>query len=291
MAEHWSLQERPGHLRLHTLPAEDFWGARNTLTQRAVGPISTVTAVLDGNRLAEGDVAGLGLLGLPYRWIGLQHKGSGWWVEMFDQQSGQTTGADAGGSVVHLRADCDFLTETAQLSWSPDGVTFEPLGLPFAMVFQLKTFQGIRYAVFAYGSGGGYADFDSVTVDEPHPRGLMRPIPLRQTIRLVPHAERHAGLSAGGALLVEDAGLGRVVLRQGDQPLGVANDGSVAAQAGETGPATQWQWMETPYGEVMLMSLATNRFLRIADDGSLMADSTGPRPDGQDGVRWDWVTA
>jgi xylan 1,4-beta-xylosidase len=36
----WSLSERPGFLRLHSLPATDFFGARNTLTQRAVGPVS-----------------------------------------------------------------------------------------------------------------------------------------------------------------------------------------------------------------------------------------------------------
>jgi xylan 1,4-beta-xylosidase len=33
----WSLGERPGALRLHSLPTLDFWWARNTLTQRAVG--------------------------------------------------------------------------------------------------------------------------------------------------------------------------------------------------------------------------------------------------------------
>ena len=43
----WSLTERPGFLRLHALPAEDFWTARNTLTQRSVGPESIPTAVLD----------------------------------------------------------------------------------------------------------------------------------------------------------------------------------------------------------------------------------------------------
>ena len=43
----WSLKERPGFLRLHSLPASDFWWARNSLTQRAVGPQSTPTTVLE----------------------------------------------------------------------------------------------------------------------------------------------------------------------------------------------------------------------------------------------------
>jgi len=33
----WSLTERPGALRLHTLSAKGLWDARNSLTQRAIG--------------------------------------------------------------------------------------------------------------------------------------------------------------------------------------------------------------------------------------------------------------
>jgi beta-xylosidase len=55
----WSLSERPGYLRLHSLPAADFWWARNSLTQRAIGPESTATTELDGNGLKASDVAGL----------------------------------------------------------------------------------------------------------------------------------------------------------------------------------------------------------------------------------------
>ena len=67
----WSLTERPGYLRLHSLPASDFWWARNSLTQRAIGPESTATTELDGSGLKSGDVAGLALLNSPYAWIGL----------------------------------------------------------------------------------------------------------------------------------------------------------------------------------------------------------------------------
>ena len=47
----WSLRERPGYLRLHSLAAADFWHARNSLTQRAIGPESTATAELDASGL------------------------------------------------------------------------------------------------------------------------------------------------------------------------------------------------------------------------------------------------
>ena len=60
-----------------------------------------------------------------------------------------------------LRADCDFLTERARFSFSTDGTRFTTMGPPFAMIFQLKTFQGVRYALFEYnarGATGGDAD-------------------------------------------------------------------------------------------------------------------------------------
>src|SRR5206468_1204498 len=96
---------------------------------------------------------------------------------------------------VWLRARCDFLTEKASFSYSTDGQTFEPLGGEFNMVFQLKTFQGVRYSLFHYNTGGapgGYTDFDKVTVDEPHPHGLTRPIPVGRTITLATAGDREA---------------------------------------------------------------------------------------------------
>src|SRR5690606_9365459 len=65
----WSLRERPGYLRLHTLPAAGFLHARNTLTQRVVGPEATATVVMDASGLQPGDIAGLGLLNMPAAWL------------------------------------------------------------------------------------------------------------------------------------------------------------------------------------------------------------------------------
>lgn len=298
----WSLSERPGYLRLHTLPAADFWWAKNSLTQRAVGPRSTVTTELDGTGLTAGDVAGLALLGMPWRWVGLARTEAGYEIRAFDYQTGQTVTAPTTGPRVWLRAECDFLTELAQLSFSTDGESFSAIGEPMIMVFQLKTFQGIRYALFAYneaGREGGHADFDRVTIDEPHPRGLMRPIPAGECGTLVLANTPDVGLGValgtviGGepqAFTVEPVGLGRVALRHAGGVLSVTA-GGVVTVGGVAGEATHWQWMETPTGEVTLMALATHRFLRIAADGSVRADSPGPRPDGNDGARYRFVAA
>ena len=183
----WSLTERPGFLRLHSLPATDFWWARNSLTQRAIGPQSTPTTVLETAGMKPGDVAGLALLNRPYAWIGVRRGDDGFWLEQFDQLTSDTARVRLDGGRVWLRAECDFLAEQCALSYTTDGTHFTPLGAPFATIFQLKTFQGVRYALFNYnarGAAGGYADFDAMRVDEPHPRGLTRPIPVGRTITL-----------------------------------------------------------------------------------------------------------
>ena len=52
---------------------------------------------------------------------------------------------------VWLRVDCDFLTEEAAFSYSTDGRQFAR-SAAFTMVFQFKTFQGVRYALFHYNT-------------------------------------------------------------------------------------------------------------------------------------------
>ena len=299
----WSLSARPGVLRLETMPATSLWDARNTLTQRAVGPISTATAVLDGTGLADGDVAGLGLLGLPWRTIGLRRQGADYTIEMHDQQTGEVAVSPVRGPKVWLRTECDFLAEEARFSFSADGARFTRLGPNVTMVYQLKTFQGIRYALYAFnteGHVGGHADFDSFAVEEPYPRGLMHPIPVGETGHLLNYGDPALGLSlhdsvpvAGppAAVDVRGVGLGRVALRMAGGHLAISADGLAVLAEGEVGDADTWQWIETPTGEVVLMSLFTHRFLRIADGGMLRADSPGPQSDGRDGVRFVWQRA
>lgn len=283
----WSLRERPGYLRLHALPAASFWEARNTLTQRAIGPRSSPTVLLDTAGLRNGDHAGLGLLNLPYATLGVERSDAGLAIVSHDQSRETTTRVPFSGSRIWLRADCDFLTEKARFSYSLDGRDFVPVGAEFTMVFQLTTFQGVRYALFSYnGSGvtGGHADFDSVEIYQPYPRGLMRAIPYGKTLKL-----SSAG-SGTATWTVKDMGLGRVALHTGRGYLSVGQDGATAYRRGQPGMMQSFQWMETPAGQLALMSLATNRFLRI-DPRTLAvrADSPGPVPDGRDGASFTWT--
>jgi beta-xylosidase len=293
----WSLAERRGYLRLHSLPAADFWTARNTLTQRGVGPTSSATTLLDATGMQTGDVAGLGLLNRPYGWIGVRRSAAGLELAEYDQRTDSTIATTLRGSRVWLRADCDFLTEQARFSYSEDGRQWTPLGAPFTMVFQLVTFQGVRFALFHYNTGGapgGVADFDFVREHEPHPRGLMRPIPVGRTIALGA-AGRPTPLVLEGQrrFTVVDRGLGRAALRAGDGrwiSVAPASDGTstVTLRAGTAGDGETFQWMETLYGDVTLMSLLTHRYLRIEPDGRVTSDSRGPEPDPNDGTALRW---
>jgi len=292
----WSLSERVGFLRLHSLPATDFWWARNTLTQRAIGPVSIPTVELDAAGLRSGDVAGLALLNLPYAWLGVRREAEGLKLVQFNQLTGKTTTLPLSTPRIWLRAHCDFLTENATFSYSTDGMTFARIGGDFTMIFQLKTFQGVRYSLFNYnagGSPGGYADFDTFTVEEPHPRGLMRPIPFGRAITLTRFGGDVA-LKVDGArrFKVVDRGLGRVALQAGEKFVSVstAGDGArVSLKAGVPGDNETFQWTENVYGDLNLLSLATHRHLRLeSSNGQVFADSRGPKPDRKDGSCFVW---
>ena len=63
----------------------------------------------------------------------------------------------------------------------------------------------------------------------------------------------------------------------------------MSLMAGRPGTAQNFQWIETPTGELVLMSLATNRFLHIdPQTRDVRADSRGPMPDDSDGARFIW---
>jgi beta-xylosidase len=296
----WSLSERPGFLRLHALPATSFYDARNTLTQRAIGPMSTPTVALDVSNLKPGDTAGLGLLNLPYATLGVEKLTDELNVVFHDQRLDQRVRVKMTGTRIWLRADCDFLTERARFSYSFDGITFTPIGNEVVLLYQTFTFQGVRYGLFNYsttGAEGGFADFDSIDIHQPHTRGLMRPIPYGRSIRLASFRAT-TGLAASGGRLasgvptrfeIVDRKLGRVALRSGGRYVTVGEDATVTLVAGKPGTAQSFQWIETPTGELVLMSLATHRFLRIDPlTRDIRADSASPMPDDSDGARFVW---
>lgn len=296
----WSLTEKPGALRLHSLPAPSFYLARNSLCQRPPGPESIMTVELDTTGLIAGDQAGLGLVSTPYAWIGVVKTAEGTTLQMV---RGTTGGGRRGGpptppsatptlgptnppKKLWLRVHCNFDTDEAVFSWSDDGRKFAPLGEPFTTTFQLTTFQGVRPALFHFNTSeqpGGYADFDNYVVSEPRARGPEREIPSGKTIALMSGADGSflaadtqnnvlinlaadatSAIPANAKFRALDLGLGRVVL--------VAANGSVVSVDAEKtllknlgtakpSAAESFQWVNLMRGDTMLMSLTNHRYL------------------------------
>jgi len=313
----WSLTEKPGVLRLHSLPVESFWTARNSLTQRPMGPESVNTVKLDASGLETGDTAGLALLNAPYAWIGLVKTPEGISVQMFDQTSSKTTNTPTSAARIWLRVACNFDTEKAVFSWSADGKEFSPLGDPFVMAFQLITFQGVRLALFNYntaGKPGGFADFDNFQVDEPRARSIERMIPLGKTITLTSGADgsflaadaqktslvnvaadANAAATKNAQFQVVDLGKGRVALKTADGRFVSASEDGVSLKdlAGKRpGNAESFQWINLMRGDTMLMSLVNHRYLatRPNNPGPVTVSATGPRPDRKGGACFKWKT-
>ena len=300
----WSLQERPGFLRLHALAANTLWDARDTLTQRAIGPVSIPEIALDASRLHDGDTAGLALLVQPEAWLGIRKSGDGFVVVQHDGQTEQDEQKPLHASKLWLRAHCDFNTQLATFSFSTDGQSFKDIGTPFRMVTAGITFQGVRYGLFTFHTGAGtagYADFDFLHLGEPEPHALTRPIPYGKLIMLRAHGAAsglglaveadhvHASTSASSSFTVVDRGLGRVALRSSEGFLTVASDGSLAMRRGDPTVADSFQWIQTFTGELTLLSLQTHRYLQIeAGSNKVNANSAGPEPGADDGTRFDW---
>jgi beta-xylosidase len=286
----WSLSERQGFLRLHALPAPDLWRARNTLTQRAIGPRSTVTAILETTGMKPGGVAGLALFNRPYAALGVEHTTEALTLRLFDEVTGETTRAPIEGKRIWLRAECDFLSNQATFRYSTDGKVYTTIGQPHTMAYGLITFQGVRYSLFSYNtlpsSEAGYADFDAMHVEEE----AARPIPYGKRIELSLHdGTAKLGFGNAGSFTVVDRGLGRVALQTDAGFVSVDGDGNVSLRVGSPLASESFQWMETFSGDLILMSIANHRYLGINPaDGKPLADSPGPRPDGRDGVRFRW---
>jgi len=162
----WSLTQRKGFLRLATGRLDtSFLLARNTLTQRTIGPVCTGTIKLDVNGMKDGDFAGLALLQQQYGLAGVQVKNGQKYVVAGNAAAGLSgNGLLLNQNAVWLKASCDFreLTDTARFYYSLDGKIWRPVGPVLKMKYTLPHFMGYRFGLFNYATirTGGYADFD-----------------------------------------------------------------------------------------------------------------------------------
>ncbi|QDV75080.1 glycoside hydrolase 43 family protein [Botrimarina mediterranea] len=186
--QHWSLTDRPGYLRLTTSRLdESLVAARNTLTQRTIGPECTGTISLDTAGMRDGDAAGLCLLQQNYGFVGVEVVGDQRRVVMVKggaapQRRGAERNPTDGPTVrvvesmplaqerVYLRATCDFRdrADAAHFSYSLDGESWTPIGDGLTMRYTLPHFMGYRFGLFNFATkaAGGHADFDYFHIDD-----------------------------------------------------------------------------------------------------------------------------
>ena len=306
----WSL--KGGKLRLNAMPAEQLMWARNTLTQRVIGPRSIVTVELSVKGLKDGDVAGLGNINVPCSWIGIVKQGGATTLRCFEQLTNDTidTPVTLTDGKVWLRCIGDYDNDQARYAYSTDGKTFQEIGRMMPLSYQLITFQGSRHALFAFnvkGKNGGYAEFDNFTVEEPD-ADRTKNIPFGKTFRIInkatgrpavcdPHGllyDTHSGdRSERTQFQLIDRGNGRVSLKCVDgryiKVYGEGLAGDVRFTANEQ-DAEVFLWQDYLDHDFMLLSLKNYRYIgKSPTTGSPYSmDIAGPDPARRNGSVLHW---
>ncbi|HEX7987650.1 MAG TPA: glycoside hydrolase 43 family protein [Duganella sp.] len=164
----WSVKERKGYLRLKTARIDtSFTQARNTLTQRTIGPASTGSTLLDASKMKEGDFAGLSAFQKNFGQVGVKVENGKKWIVMVNAGSDKPVEIQKiplQQNQVYLKIDCDFTDkkDQATFAYSLDGKSWNPIGDTLKMTYAIPHFMGYRFGLFNYATKntGGYVDFD-----------------------------------------------------------------------------------------------------------------------------------
>lgn len=164
----WSVRERKGYLRLKTGRIDStFVQAKNTLTQRTIGPESMGSTFLDVSKMKEGDFAGLCLLQKEFGFVGVKFENGQKKIVMVSAPKGEVKELQSillNQNKIYLKAECNFKdrVDKAQFLYSRDGKTWKYIGESINMPYTLPHFMGYRFGLFNYAtkSIGGYVDFD-----------------------------------------------------------------------------------------------------------------------------------
>ena len=308
----WSL--KGGKLRLNSMPATQLMWARNTLTQRVIGPKSITTVELYVKGMKDGDVCGLGNINIPCSWIGVVKNGKDLTLRCFEQLTNDTitVPVDFVNGKIWLRSIGEYDDNQAQYAYSLDGKEYKTIGRMMPLSYQLITFQGSRHALFSFnikGKNGGYAEFDNFTVEEPM-ADRSQNIPYGKTIRIINKATNRPAIATKHGVLhdthygdkseltkfrVIDRKQGRVTLQCADgRYVKVYGDGLPGDVRFTTDPkeAEMFLWQDYLEHDFMLFSLENHRYIgKSPTTGSPYSmDYTGPDPARKNGAVLYWET-
>lgn len=305
----WSFSK--GRLRLKTMPAEQLMWARNSLTQRVIGPESNVTVELYPKNMKDGDVAGLGNINVPCSWIGIVCDGKSQILRCFEQAINDTIDVQLEKTEkIWLRLVGHYDDNSAHYEYSLDGKEFKQMGREMPLSYQLISFQGSRAALFAFnvkGNNGGYAEFDNFIVEETK-ADRSGNIPYGKTFRIINlatgkpmHAQPHGLMydtrandkSKQTQFHIIDKGNGKVVLQCEDGRFvfvsGYGLPGDVRLTKDED-KAEVFLWQDYLNHEFMLMSMRTHKYIgKSPTTGSPYSmDFTGADPARRNGAVFRW---
>lgn len=170
----WSVTERKGFLRLKTARIDSsFVLARNTLTQRTIGPVCSGITSLDISKMKEGDFAGLSLLQKDFGWVGVKIENGEKSIVMYSNASGkpiEVQKVPLKQNTIFLMAECDFRNraDKGYFFYSFDAKDWKPIGEAIKMPYTIPHFMGYRFGLFNYATKnvGGYADFDFFKIQD-----------------------------------------------------------------------------------------------------------------------------
>jgi hypothetical protein len=292
------------------MPAEQLMWARNSLTQRVIGPTSIATVELYTRGMKDGDVAGLGNINVPCSWIGIVKEGNNQILRCFEQAINDTISTPVSTDKLWLRMVGDFDHDCAHYEYSLDGSTYLPLGREMPLSYQLISFQGSRHALFAFnhkGQKGGYAEFDNFIVVEPK-ADRSNNIPYGKSVRIINLATDKPAIALEHGLLYDtepsdnspqtrfriiDKGQGKVVLQCEDgrylfcAGYGIAGD---VRLTDDEAKAEVFLWQDYLDREFMLMSMRTHKYIgKSPTTGSPYSmDFTGADPARHNGAVFRW---
>jgi beta-xylosidase len=171
--DNWfSLKERPGWLRLFSVPMPDksfnLWSVPNLLLQKLPAPVFTATTKLDLTKLAVGEKTGLIVMGTNYSYIEVERTSSGYLLLKVTCQGATHSGKEIkegnvcyAGSFVFLRVRVRP-SGVCQFSYAADGKEFIPIGGPFTAC--TGRWMGAKVGLFCLAERSlkarGCADFD-----------------------------------------------------------------------------------------------------------------------------------
>jgi beta-xylosidase len=180
--KYWSIGQRSGYLRLTTGRVDsEVVEARNTLTQRTFGPVSSASTKIEVGNMKDGDYAGLIALQSQYGFVGVKMDGDSKSIVMVSARPSMSRNTQPekpqevqsiplNQQTVYLKIDCDFRnrTDKSYFYYSLDGKAWTKIGSVLQMTYSVPHFMGYRFGLFNYATktAGGFVDFDYYHVDD-----------------------------------------------------------------------------------------------------------------------------